>query len=127
MDAEEFKLKHRVSGLSDDELLKMIENHHQYRQTALDFAARELTERRIFFTPPPPKPAPVVQKKKWGWRIIALVAGLGGIGYFGWLLREMLNHPEKTNYETVFRLVLTIVVIVCVLVVRLTTFQPEDD
>lgn len=127
MDAEEFKLKHRISELSDDELLKMIENHNQYRQTALDFAARELTERRIFFAPLPPKPTPVVQKKKWGWRIIALVVGLCGIGYFGWLLSDLLNHPEKTNFETVFRLMLSIVVIICVLVVRLTTYQPEDD
>lgn len=52
MDAEDFRLKYRISRLSDQELLEMIRNHYQYRQLALELAMAQLSERRIQFITP---------------------------------------------------------------------------
>ena len=53
MDEQLKELKERITGLSDDELLKMVEvDFDDYRKEALDFAKAELISRGITFDEP---------------------------------------------------------------------------
>ena len=50
MDEETLKLKAKISGLSDEELLNIVEvDFNDYRKEAMDFAKHELTRRGIEF------------------------------------------------------------------------------
>jgi hypothetical protein len=53
MDEQTRELKERISGLSDDELLDIVEvEFNDYRKEAIDFAKSELTRRGIEFQIP---------------------------------------------------------------------------
>ena len=103
MDAEDFKLKYRITQLSDDELLGMLEKHDEYRQQALDFAMAELTQRRISYTAPPAKPVIVKKKVSLSRVVISIIGMIGGIAFFYWRFQQMMAHPESTSFNEAFR------------------------
>jgi len=50
----ETELKRRISQMDDEGLRKMINNHFDYQQAAIDLATEELRRRDIPFDPPQP-------------------------------------------------------------------------
>jgi len=112
MDTEIADLKCRISQMDDEDLLKMVNNHSDYRQAALDLAAKELTRRNISFTPPPSKPLPIVKKQKLSLLIFRLSAGISLLSIIGFNLYKMLGSQGEANQQTVMRLIYTAIVIV---------------
>ena len=88
-------LEARISGMSDEELLAMVqEKHEEYRKEALDLATSELTRRGITFTPPPEK----VEESKNSlavWAPIAALYILAVAFTFWWFWDSYFDTPLK--------------------------------
>ncbi len=126
MDTEIAELKHRISQINDDDLLKIVNNHSEYRQTAIDLATKELTRRTIPFTPPPSKPLPVVKEQKLSSLVIRISAGIALLSIIGFNLYKMLGSQQEVSQQRILRLIYTAIVIIISLFLMLTTNEPND-
>ncbi len=127
MDTEIADLKYRISQMEDEVLLKMVNNHSDYRQVTLDLATKELTRRNISFTPPPPlKPLPVLKKEKPSSLIIRISAGIALLSIIGFNLYRMLDSQEEMSQQRVMRLIYTAVVVIVSLFLILTTHESDN-
>jgi hypothetical protein len=126
MDTEIADLKYRISQMDDEDLLKMVNNHFNYRQAALDLAIKELIRRNIPFTPPPSKSLPRVKNQKLSSLIIRLSAGIALLSIIGFNLYRMLDSQEEGNQQRVMRLIYTAIVVIVSLFLMLTTNESND-
>ncbi len=127
MDTETADLKYRISQMEDEVLLKMVNNHSDYRQVTLDLTTKELTRRNISFTPPPPsKPLPVLKKEKLSSLIIRISAGIALLSIIGFNLYRMLDSQEEVSQQRVMRLIYTAVVVIVSLFLILTTHESDN-
>jgi hypothetical protein len=126
MDTETADLKYRISQMDNEGLLKMVNNHSDYRQVTLDLAVKELARRNITFTPPPPKPLPVVKKQRLSSLILRLSAGIALLSIIGFNLYRMLDSQEEANQQRVMRLIYTAIVVIVCLFLMLTTNESND-
>lgn len=63
-DAELKRLRERIAGLSNQDLVKMVEvDHEDYRPEALEYAMAELNTRRVAYMPPPPQTEEVIYEE----------------------------------------------------------------
>ena len=126
IDPETYELKQHVSNMDDDDLLKMVANHSEYRQVTLDFATEELTRRHVPFVPPPPKPIRIVWRRRPAWIVIRLAAGLLVLTIIGTGLYRALTSPETVNPNQLINWVFIAVVVVVTLFLMLTTNESNQ-
>ncbi len=79
MDTMISDLNYRISQLDDEGLIKMINNHLEYRQEAIDLTMQELTRRKIPFISPPAKPMRAIKKEKLSSLILHASVGIASL------------------------------------------------
>jgi hypothetical protein len=126
MDTETYELEQRVSRMESDDLLKMVDNHADYHQRALDLATAELTRRQIPFVQPPPKRLPIVRRQSPAWMIVRLVAGLLVLTMIGIGVYRALNAPESADANRVINWIIMGIVVIVGLFLMLTTNESDQ-
>jgi hypothetical protein len=126
MDTKTSELEQRVSKMENADLLKMVENHSDYRQVALDLATAELTRRQIPFVQPPPKRPPLMRRQRSAWMLVRLVAGLLVLTMIGIGVNRALNSPESADPNRIISWIVIAIVVIVSLFLMLTTNESDQ-